>query len=105
MKGANEELCATTINAPSRNNTAMIGKIHNRRPPKNENSWPATLRLRLAVRRNFIDPPRVSGGWTDAKFSRDCKSHQRAVWVPVVSGYSSALCLTCVSPDIYSCGQ
>jgi hypothetical protein len=54
MNGAKEELCATTMNAPNRNKTAMIGTIHHRRPPKNENSSPTVLRLRAAERRNFI---------------------------------------------------
>jgi hypothetical protein len=43
------------MNAPNKNNTAMIGTIHHRRPPKYENSSPTVLSLRAAVLINFID--------------------------------------------------
>jgi hypothetical protein len=55
MKGASEELWATTMKAPSKNRVKMMGRIHQRRPPKKENNSPAVLKFRVAVRTSFMD--------------------------------------------------
>jgi hypothetical protein len=55
MNGASDELCATTMKAPSRNNVTTMGTIHHRFEPKNESSSPATRKFLAALRMNFID--------------------------------------------------
>jgi hypothetical protein len=55
MKGASEELWATTMRAPSKKRVTMMGRTHQRRPPKKENNSPAVLKFRVAVRTNFMD--------------------------------------------------
>src|ERR1017187_10541297 len=58
MKGARDELWATTISAPNRNSVNRIGNSHQRLFfPKKWSNSPAVWRFRAVVRMNFMKSP------------------------------------------------